>query len=110
MANNRKYTAETITNTDYADDQALLTNPPAQAESLLHSLEQAPEAIGLYMNANKTEHIYFKQKGAISTQRGKTLKSVDQFTYLESNILSIESDVNIYLMKAWNTINMLLII
>ena len=36
----RRYTAQTITNVDYADDIVLLTNTPAKAESLLHSLEQ----------------------------------------------------------------------
>ena len=36
-----------MTNADYTDDLALLTNTPAQAESLLHSLEQAARGIGL---------------------------------------------------------------
>ena len=35
----RRYPALTITDMDYADDLALLTNTPAQAKSLLHSLE-----------------------------------------------------------------------
>ena len=35
----RRYPAQTITNMDYADDIVLLANTPAQAESLLHSLE-----------------------------------------------------------------------
>ena len=55
------------------------------------------------MDANKTECLCFKQKGAIST--GKPLKLVDQFTYLGSNISSTESDANIFLVKVWNTID-----
>ena len=39
---------------DDADDITLLVNTPAQAESLLHSPEQAAEDIVLYMNTNKT--------------------------------------------------------
>ena len=35
----RRYTAQTITDTDYADDRALLANTPAQGEILLHGLE-----------------------------------------------------------------------
>ena len=35
----RKYPAKTITDADYADDIAILTNTPNQAETLLHSLE-----------------------------------------------------------------------
>ena len=51
-----------MTDADYADDLALLTNTPAQAESLLHNLKQAAGGIGLRVNANKTEYMYFKQK------------------------------------------------
>ena len=36
---------------DYTDDQAILANAPAQAESQPHSLEQAAGGISLYMNA-----------------------------------------------------------
>ena len=45
----RSYSAETITDKDYADDIALLANTPAQAESWLHSLEGAAAGIGLYV-------------------------------------------------------------
>ena len=38
----RRYPAQTITNTDYADDIALLANTPTQAESLLQSLDHWP--------------------------------------------------------------------
>ena len=52
------YLAETKTDADYIVDLVLLTNTPANSESLLHSLEQAARSI--CMNANKTEFIYFK--------------------------------------------------
>ena len=35
----RRYPAQTITDADYTDAIALLANAPAQAETLLHSLE-----------------------------------------------------------------------
>ena len=73
--------------------------------NLLHSLKQAAGGIGLNLNANKTEFMCFKQEGAIST-----LKFVDQFTYLDSNISSTESNVNIYIGKSWMAVNRLLII
>ena len=44
---------------DNAYDIALLSNIPAQAESLLHSLEQAAGGIGLHVNVTKTKFIYF---------------------------------------------------
>ena len=36
----RRYPAQTIMDVDYADDIALLPNTPAQAETLLYSLER----------------------------------------------------------------------
>ena len=51
---------ETMTDADYADDQALLANTPSQAESLLYNLEWVARGIGPYMNANKTEYMCFK--------------------------------------------------
>ena len=44
----RRYPAKTITDTDYADDIAILANTPNQAETLLHSLERAAAGIGLH--------------------------------------------------------------
>ena len=75
---------------------------------MLFNMEQAAKGIGLYMNSDKTEFMYFKQEGAIFTLNGKLLKFVDQFIYLDSNISSTESDVNICIGKAWTTINRLL--
>ena len=45
-------------------DKTHTTNQP----TLLHSLEQAAGDIGLYMNANKTELMSFKQKESDSFQ------------------------------------------
>ena len=47
-AKSRQYFVRTNIDADYADNQALLTNTPAQAEELLHCLEQATRGIGLY--------------------------------------------------------------
>ena len=63
----RRYPAKIITDSDYADDISLLTNAPAQAETLLHSLEWTTAGIGLHINAPKTEYMYFNQTGDIST-------------------------------------------
>ena len=63
-----------LKDTDYADN---LSNIPTQAKSLLQNLKQVVGGIGLYMNANKTELMYFKQEVAISILSGKPLKLVD---------------------------------
>ena len=79
----RRYIAKTITDAYYAD-LAFLTNTPVQAKSQLYSLEQAASGIGLYVNADKTEFICFKQDGVISALNGMLLKLVNQFTYFSS--------------------------
>ena len=54
--------------------------------------------------------MYFKQDGAISTLKSKPLKLADHFTYLDSNISSTESNVNIHIQKICNAIDRLLTI
>ena len=107
---NRRYPAKPITDADYADDIAILANTPDQAETQLHSLEQAAEGIGLYVNAHKTEYMCYNQTGDISTLDGTTLKLVDEFTYLGSSVASTEKDIDTRLTKAWTAINRLSII
>ena len=63
----RRYSAVTISDADYADDLALLASTPTEAESLLHCLDQAAKGIGLNVNSDKTEIIWFNQDGAISS-------------------------------------------
>ena len=53
---------EIMTDVDYTDDLVFLTNTPAQATSLLYSLEQAARCIALYVNANKTVHVFLNKK------------------------------------------------
>ena len=88
------------TETNYADGIALLANTPTNAESLLLTLDQAARGIGLHVNANKTEYIYFKRVGAISTLNGGHLKLVDKFMYLGSSVSSTKSGINMFLTKA----------
>ena len=90
----RRYPAKTITDADYTNDLAILTNTPSQAETLLHSLEQAAAGIGLHVNAHKTEYMGFNQTGNISTLDGSSLKLVDKFTYLGSSVSSTEKDID----------------
>ena len=103
----RRYPAKTITDADYADNMA---NTPNQAETLLHSLEQAASGIGLHVNAHKTEYMCFNRTGDISTRDGTSLKLVDKFTYLGNSVSSTEKDIDTQLTKAWTAIDKLSII
>ena len=91
----RRYPAQTITNKDYADDIVILANTPAQAESLLHSLEWAAGGVGLHDNVEKTEYMCFNQRSDISTLNDGLQKLVDKFTYFRSTVSSTKNDINI---------------
>ena len=64
----RRYPTQTIMDSGYTDDIALQANTPAQAESLLHSLEQAAGGIGLHVNADIMEYKYFNQMWHLHTK------------------------------------------
>ena len=81
-----------------------------QAETPLHSLERAAAGIGLHVNAHKTEYMCYNQTGDISTLDVTSLKLVDKFTYLGSNVSSTEKDIDTRLTKAWTAIDRLSII
>ena len=44
----------------------------------------------------------FNPRGNISKQNGSSLKLVDKFTYLGSNISSSQTNINMQLAKAWS--------
>ena len=92
----RRYPTKTNTDVDYTDDIALLENAPAQAETLLHSVERAAAGIGLHVNAHQTEYMCFNQ-----ILNGSSLKLVDKFAYLGSSVSSTETDIDTRLAKAW---------
>ena len=103
-ANGRRHPAVTITDADYADDLALLSNTIDGAEKLLHHLEEAAANIGLSVNAKKTEFISYNETGTIKTVNDIPLAKVDDFTYLGSNIASTDKDVQIRIGKAWGAL------
>ena len=93
----RRYPAKTITNADYTNDIAILANAPVQAETQLHSLEQAAVGIGLHVNAHKTEYMWFNQTGDISTlgekDRHTTSKGIDSYRSYGSQTWAIKWNI-----------------
>ena len=63
-----------------------------------------------YVNAHKTEYMYYNQTGDITTLDGTPLKLVNKFTYLGSSVSSTEKDIDTRLTKAWTAIDRLSII
>ena len=107
---NRRYPAKTITDTDNADDIAILGNTSNQAETRLNSLERAAIGTGLLVNGHKTEYMCYNQTGDISTLDRTSLKLVDKFTYIGSSVSSTEKDIDTRLTKALTAIDKLSII
>ena len=57
-ARSRQSLIETMTDADNTDNLVLLTNTPAQAESLQQNQEKAVGGTGHYANINKTEYMF----------------------------------------------------
>eukprot|EP00795_Rhopilema_esculentum_P015881 gene15881-7213_t len=86
MHKSSRYPATFITDADFADDLALISNNLNQVQTLLHNLEEAAGEIGLHINHKKTEFMIYNQPcGDLLTQSGNKLKQVDNL----SNILAL---------------------
>ena len=105
-ARSRRYPAEKVTDADFADDLALLSNTIDEAQQMLTSLEEAAGAVGLIMNEAKTKYMSInlaseEQHATLTSSSGNTIEKVDDFTYLSSWIASSEYDFTIRKAKAW---------
>ena len=103
----RRYPEKTITDAEYANDIAILANTLNQAKTQMHNLEWAAAGIGLLVNAHKTEYMCYNQIVNISTLDRTSLKLVDKFTVLGSNVSSTKKDIDTRLTKAWTAIDRL---
>ena len=82
----------------------ILANTLTQTESLLHSLEQASRWYWPQCQCNKTEYM-------CSYQNGESPFEISGQVHLPgSSVSSTEKDINIWLAKAWTTIDRLSII
>ena len=101
-ARSRRYPEVIITDTDFADDLALISNSLEQAQLLLLRLESAAQQIGLHTNVTKTEYMSYNQPdGHLITLNGSKLKQVDDFLYLGSWVGSTSKDIDVIIGKAW---------
>ena len=99
----RCHPAKKISDTDYADDIALLTDYIKDAEATLHSVENLAKVIGLFVNATKRKFICLNQNAGSGTNslNRETIDLENDLNYLGSFIASTEKDVNIRLGEAW---------
>ena len=109
----RRVPSITMTDLDFADDIALLSNSIEQARKLLHNVEIECKKVGLSLNAKKTKSMYFNvDPEDIETQDGIKLKQAiveetgeQDFKYLGSWICSKERDISVRKALAWQSLN-----
>ena len=81
-----RHPARHLTDTDFADDLALISGTLANAQSLLTSLEKAANCVGLYLNESKSEYLNHCQvidpDFSMKTLNGRELKCVQDYKYL----------------------------
>ena len=103
----RRYPTITISDADYADDLALFADSCNDAEKLLHVLEEKANSVGLRVNIRKTQNFNINTDNKVRYVNGTQLKYVDNFTYLGSEISSMDKEIKIRIAKSWNALDKL---
>ena len=73
-----------ITDKDFADDIALISDNLVKAQSLLERVENAATEVGLQISTSKTEYMAYnlQQQGDLTTPDNSKLRQVDDFKYV----------------------------
>ena len=92
-----------ITDTDFADDIALISEEISEAQVLLQRVETEAKRVGLQINAKKIEAMVYNQDDTIpiKTNDGINIKKVDNFKYLGGWMMSTVKDFEIRKALAW---------
>ena len=95
----------TITDMDFADDIALVSEGIKEAQEMLTRVEKSAKRVGLSMNTGKTKYMSYNtiQQFEIKAIDGSNLKRVDDFKYLGAWIDSSAKDLKIRKALAWRT-------
>ena len=98
-----------LTDTDFADDIALISGSLFNAQNLVTSLESAAKFVGLHFNESKIEYINKTNDltSHLKSLSGYVLKCKEDYNYLGSFISSSEKDFNVRKGMAWSACNKL---
>ena len=98
-----------VTDLDFVDDIALVSDTACQAQELLDRVEDAALHVGLHMNAKKTKCMVFNHHDNVSikTSTGTILEVVKDFKYLGSWTQSSLQDIKTRKALAWKACNKL---
>ena len=106
-----RHPAKHLTDTDFADDIALISRSIQGVQKLLSALEYASNCIGLYLNELKTEHMHKSFSHVpvldVKTLKNSILRKVEDYKYLGSFISSSQKDFQVRKGLAWAACNKL---
>ena len=99
----RRIGPEVVTDLDFADDIALISEKIDQAQELLKRVEISVGKVGLKMNSSKTKFMSYNlsEDIVIQTNEGSQLEQVTDFKYLGALMESTEKDVKVRKAAAW---------
>ena len=102
----RRIPAKTMTDLDFADDIALVSNSAEQAGKLLSEVERQCQRIGLGLNAKKTKVMAVNvEDPSVTTLDGTLLEVVPDFKYLGAWIASTKHDMKARRAQAWKALH-----
>ena len=106
----RRHEPVILTDTDFADEIAAISEEMKQAQNMLRNIEIEGVKVGLRLNAKKTEMMLFNQNVQnvqnvqmnVMSRDGNKIKVVDNFKYLGGKINSSEKDFEVRKAQAWS--------
>ena len=100
----RRIGAEIITDLDFADDIALITETLQQGQELLSRVESSTARVGLHLNADKTEVMIYNQTTTdiLKSKSNEIIKKVEEFKYLGAWMSASDKDIKIRKAQAWS--------
>jgi hypothetical protein len=104
-----RHPAVFLTDLDFTDDIALLSDTIGNAQVLLSALECAAKEVGLFINQSKTKSLVINARttnNILSLSSGP-VEFVDDFCYLGSWICTTDKDIASRKAKAWAAANKL---
>ena len=95
-----------VTDLDFADDIALISDTAEKACELLLATERECKNIGLHLNSKKTKVMTFNiPDTSFSTMNNDEIEKVSDFKYLGSWMSSTEQDIKVRRALAWNALH-----
>ena len=100
----RRHNPVILTDTDFADDIATISEEIEQAQKMLTNIENEAAKVGLHLNSKKTEMMLFNQVNPVEVKslEGKVICPVENFKYLGAWMKCSEKDFEIRRAQAWS--------